>query len=981
MQTNLFLKTVYSLTALFVTVHLLNGQAPIDNESAWISSKLNSMSTDEKIGQLFMVRSYSLGHPEEEQSLLQYIKEYYIGGVCFFKGSPAEQISIINSCQQHARVPLLMAIDGEWGLGMRFPKTTVSFPRQMMLGAVRNNNLIYEMGREVARQCKRIGIHMNFAPSVDINSNPRNPVIYDRSFGEDPQNVTAKGYMYMHGMEQEGVLPCIKHFPGHGDTDVDSHRQLPVLNHSAERLESMELYPFRKLANQGDMALMVGHLSIPVLDDRPNKPASLSDKIITSLVRQDMGFEGLIVTDAMDMGAITGKFANGQAEAEAFLAGNDIILLPQHLPAAFQAIKNMIAEGKITMDRIDSSVERILRAKYRLGLTQSNVFSSEGLDEYLNSNRALAIKQKITEAAVTLVADEGNHIPLRQTSGINIATLSINVSHQTAFQDRVDSYADARHYQLMPQQTGIYAQQYLQTLSKFDHVLVTIHTSGKQTDFSRTITGEVQSFLKSLEQRTRVTTILFGNPYLAKQLNHAGTLLVHYDNETLTQDVTAQAVFGAIDINGFLPVSVSDRWSYGHGIERKSLERLGYGVPEMVGLSSDTLALIDQAMMDMMRIGAAPGGQVLIARGNKIIFQKSYGQQTYKGAPVTNETIYDLASVTKMLSTTLAVMKLMEDKKLSLNTPIRNYLAGIDSTDKAGLTIAEIMTHHARLQPSYNFYVKTLPPRKKKGINRTYYSPTLKPNFTIPVAQDMFLRTDYKDSIYQKIWKSSLRPGQGYKYSDLGFYIMQKIVEELSGTSLDVFVNNAFYSPLGLKYTGYKPILKHPAHKIAPTEIDKYFRMQTIQGYVHDMGAAMLGGVAGHAGLFSNATETAILMQMLLNKGSYGGVQLLKPETVDIFTQRYRGSTRRGIGFDMKELDAGKQKSTSTLASPVTFGHTGFTGTAAWADPENGLVYVFIANRTFPGRLNQRFNNRDYRIKVQAIIYRAMLGLQPLESL
>jgi beta-N-acetylhexosaminidase len=980
MQTYLFPKTVFTLSALFIVCHIL-GQSNYIKESFWISEKLSSMSVDEKIGQLFMVRSYSLGHPEEETLLLNYIKDYHIGGVCFFKGSPEEQVNMINTCQQFSKIPLLMAIDGEWGLGMRFPKTTISFPRQMMLGAVRNNNLIFEMGREVARQCKRIGIHMNFAPSVDINSNPRNPVIFDRSFGEDPQNVTAKGYMYLHGMEKEGILPCIKHFPGHGDTDVDSHRQLPVLNHSRERLENMELYPFRKLANQGEMALMVGHLSIPALDNRPDKPASLSDRIITDLIRQEMGFEGLIVTDAMDMGAITGQFSAGQAEAEALLAGNDIILLPQHLPSAVQAIKKMIADGTISVERIDKSVERILRTKYRLGLTQSSTFSTDGLDTYLNSNQALAIKQKITEAAVTLVEDQNNSIPIPLNPGLRVATLSINLSHKSVFQERVDSYTDARHYQLMPQQMGLYGQQYLQTLSKFDHVLVAIHTSGKQTDFSKTITEEVQSFLKALELRTKVSTILFGNPYLAKNLSHARTLLIHYDNESMTQDVTAQAIFGATDIEGFLPVSVSEKWRHGHGISRKNMERLGFGIPEMVGLSSDTLAMIDLAMKDMMRIGASPGGQVLIAKDHKIIFRKSYGQQTYKGIPVTHETIYDLASITKMLSTTLAVMKLMENNALSLQTPIRNYIAGIDSTNKASLTISEIMTHQARLQPSFNFYVKTLPPRKKKGINHNYYSTTLTPKFTIPVARNMFLRTDYKDSLYQKIWKSSLRPGQGYKYSDLGFYIMQKIVEDLSGSPLDVFVHNSFYNPLGLKRTGYKPILRHPVSQIAPTEIDKYFRMQTIQGYVHDMGAAMLGGVAGHAGLFSNATETAILMQMLLNKGSYGGKQLLKPETVDIFTKRYRESTRRGIGFDMKELDTKKLKSTSTLASPMTFGHTGFTGTAAWADPENNLVFIFIANRTYPGRLNQRFNNRDYRIKVQAIIYKAMMGSPPVESL
>ncbi len=952
----------------------LQAQSDLEREDRWVDSIMRQMTPDQKIGQIFMIRTYSRGNAAEEQIISEFIKKYYIGGICFFQGSPVVQVNLINKYQQMSSIPMFMGIDGEWGLGMRFPKESISFPKQLMLGAIQNNKLIYEMGREIARQCKRTGININFAPSVDINNNPSNPVIYDRSFGEMAQNVAAKGYMYMKGMEDEGIIACVKHFPGHGDTNVDSHEDLPVLNHNLDRLEETEFYPFRRLASQGVSALMIGHLQVPILDERPNRPTTLSSKVIKNIIREDMGYTGLLITDAMDMKGITRYFPNGYAEAEAFLAGNDIILLPENLEKAIKAIKDYLSSGQITEGRLNESVERILRAKYKIGLNVPKQHKISGLPKELLDNQSKAIKQKLTEAAITVLSDENNIIPIRRTDSLHLATLSVNTSRKTNFQERIDSYFNARHYQIMPNNISVESKQLIQTLSQFDIVIIGIHTSGRQNDFSREIPDSLLSFLKELHSKTKVIVVLFGSPYLLHHLSFSNSLILSYDNDAITQDVTAQSLFGVNAITGKLPVGVAGKWKAGYGIDKISQGTLGYALPEMVGMSSDSLQKIDSIMADMIKLKAAPGGQVLIAKDGKIIFQKSYGRLSQDGNIVSDQTIYDIASITKILATTLSVMKLSEENKLSIYNPLRNYIPGIDSTTKSNIIVADIMAHQARLLPWIGFYEKTTLDSKSLSYNPKYYRSILQDSFNIPVAKNMFMRTDYKDTIYQAIYNSKLRQWDNYKYSDLGFYLIQKVVEGQSGMSLDAYTKKHFYRPLGLKNTGFLPLQHHFAENIAPSEIDHYFRFQTLQGHVHDMGAAMLGGVAGHAGLFSSAEEMAVLMQMLLNKGHYGGRQFLKAETIDLFTKRHARSTRRGIGFDMKELDPSKPKSMSSLAPKTTFGHTGFTGTAAWADPTNNIVYIFCANRTYPNGNNQLFNKKDYRNKVQAVIYKSLLS-------
>ncbi len=962
------------LGLFFMMLFLANtafAQTYREREDKWVKDKISGMTTDQKIGQLFMIRINSKGNVSEEKIYTDYIQKYNIGGICFFQGSPKEQVRLVNKFQQLSNIPLFVAMDAEWGLGMRFPKEALSFPKQILLGAIQDNKLIYEMGREIAYQCRAVGVNINFAPTIDINSNPKNPVIFDRSFGESPKLVTEKGFMYMKALEDHGVLACIKHFPGHGDTDVDSHKDLPVIDKTLEELEQNELYPFRRLLNQRAGAVMVGHLHVPKLDDRPNHPASLSDKVIKTMLRDDMGFNGLVFTDAMDMQAITKHFPTGIAEAEAFLAGNDIILLPANLENAVIALKKYMQDGLISMERLDESVERILRTKYKLDLNFKPQINEADIEKSINSNMGVAIKQKLAAASVTLVKNDDRIIPIRDIESQKIATLSINAGQSTAFQRRANSYVSPQHYNLVPGSGSANYGQLLTSLSLYDVVIIGIHTSGKLNDYTKDLPVEVLNLIKNLGKKSKVIVTLFGSPYLLDKLSFAQNLVVNYDNDKITQDMTMQAIFGVYPLNGRLPVSAGNSFKAGHGLEQPSLMRLGYILPEAVGCYSDTLSKIDSIINVMISKRAAPGAQVLVAKNGKIIHQKAYGKMSENGYYVSNNSIYDVASITKILATTLSVMKLSDNNKLNIQNPLRYYISGIDTTDKANLKIADILAHQSRLASWIGFYKATFPDSKKKFYNTDYYNRILKDNYNIPVAKGMFMRADYIDTMYQQIWTSKLRTTADYKYSDLGFMILKNVIQNQSKKPLDIYADEQFYKPLGLRNTAFNPLLKFPESNIVPGEMDNYWRKQILKGYVHDMGAAMLGGVSGHAGLFSTSLDMAIMMQMLLNKGSYGGTQFLKPETVALFTSRYDGATRRGLGFDMKELDSTKKINVSKLASDSIFGHTGFTGCAVWADPEHDLIYVFVTNRTYPSR-NTIFEKGDYRNKIQDVIYRAI---------
>jgi beta-glucosidase-like glycosyl hydrolase/CubicO group peptidase (beta-lactamase class C family) len=939
-------------------------------ESTWVDSLYNSMPDTLRIAQLMTIRATDERSPKYEQEVEGLVKRYQVGGICLFQGSPEMLAELTNRCQAASNIPLLVSIDAEWGLGMRLKETTIAYPKQLMLGAIQDNYLIYEFGAEVGRQCKRMGIHLNFAPDADINNNAENPVINDRSFGEDRSNVTAKCIEYMRGMQAAGIMACAKHFPGHGDTKTDSHLDLPLIPHNMQRLDSLELYPFRAMAKSGIGSFMVAHLNVPALDNRPNRPTTLSRAAVYDLLRTKMGYEGLIITDAMEMQAVTKYFGPGQADVEALKAGNDMVLLPSDVGAAIRAVQSALDSGEYARPQFEMSVKRVLRAKYRLGLTQPQHINLQNLREDLNRPQAQLLKRKLIENALTLVRDPQNIVGFDSLEQYHLASLALGDTNQTIFQTTCGLYAPIKHFNAPKLVDSLRSAQLIEQLREFDVILLSIHQMRSKAADNFGLTTEEVLLIQQLCKQHKVVLTVFGNPYSLKYFNDAQALLEAYNEDPLTQRLAAQGLFGALDFKGKLPVSASLSAFFGQGIRTQFPEkRLAYDIPESVGMSSDTLAQMDALVKEMIDAGAAPGCQIVVARNNRVIWQKSYGYFTYEPTtPVRNESLYDIASVTKIAATTLCAMQLYDAGKLKLDAEIGQYLPELAHTNKEKLKMRDILAHHARLQPWIPFYQKTL----ENGLPDAHiYHRQMDPDSQIPVAPDMYMVNSWVDTIWNTIFKSELRSEKGYKYSDLGLYLTARTVERLSKQKLDDYAKQHFYQPLGLSAT-FTPWQYGLSANCVPTEEDRYFRQQRIQGYVHDMGAAMLGGVSGHAGLFSNANDLAKIFQMFLNGGSYFSRQYIRPETVNEWTIRYSGSTRRGIAFDMKELDSKLTANMSEKAGPNTFGHTGFTGICAWADPDQNLIFIFCSNRTYPSMENNKLISGNYRPRLQSIIYQSI---------
>lgn len=947
---------------------------PDPKEVAWVDSTFNALTEDERLGQLFGIRAHSDLGADHIAKVEATIKKYKVGGLCFFQGTPEKQVELINKYQAiSSPLPLMISIDGEWGLGMRMKASTISFPRQLMLGAIRDNDLIYDFGAEVARQLKRAGVHVNFAPVVDVNNNASNPVIHARSFGEDRDNVAVKGYMYMKGMQDNGVLACAKHFPGHGDTDVDSHYDLPKILHSRERLDSIELYPFRILAQQGVGSMMIAHLEVPALESRPNRPTTLSRNTVTNLLRGEFGYDGLLFTDALEMKGVTKHFKSGEVEAEALLAGNDVLLLPEDMEAAIREIKRYIKIGKLTQEQLDESVKRVLRAKYRLGLTSFEPLEKENIREELNSKEAKALKQKLIENALTLVRNKDNFIPFKKLDQLNLASVSLGTTKKTGFQIRLDNYKQMDHYQGRKEISTDRQNFLLKQLEEKDAVIVSLHNMNGSASKNFGITKSERDFIAKLNEKTKVILVVFGTPYSLKFFDDIEWVLEAYESELMVQDAAAQSLFGGFPLSGRLPVTASERSKFNSGVETKPLFRMGFSLPEKVGMVSDSLGKISKLAKAGIKSRAFPGCVVLAAKDGKIIYEEAFGYHTYnKKVKMRTTDLFDVASITKIAASTIAVMKMEDENLINVDDSLGHHLPKLNGTNKSGLIIRDVMAHRSGLKSWIPFYKETIEGRKYPKLSEKFYRTKKSEEFSIEVAKNVYLRNDYPDTIYQRIIDSDLRKNRKYKYSDLGFYFISMLTEAKTGKTLDEYVHEEFYGPLSLQSTCFNPKKKFPLDRIVPTEKDRYWRNQEVHAYVHDMGAAMMGGVSGHAGLFASAEDLAIIMQMLLWKGQYAGETFLHEKTVNNFTTRHKLDTRRGIGFDMPQLDPNASSPLSELASEQTFGHLGFTGTAVWADPETGIIYVFLSNRTFPSMRNYKINKMDIRPKIQSVFYESL---------
>ena len=940
-------------------------------QQQWVDSIMNTMTVDQKIGQLFMVQAYSNRDEEHTESIKEMIKKYHVGNLIFMQGTPQKQAELTNLYQSISKVPMLIAIDGEWGLDMRL-KNTYRFPWNMTLGAVQDLELIKQFGQHLGKHSKRLGIHVNFAPVVDININPKNPIIGNRSFGEDKINVTEKAIAFTQGMQGEGVLGSAKHFPGHGDTATDSHIGLPVLNFDRERLENIELYPYKKIFDAGMGAVMTAHLSIPVLEPNPKLPTSLSKPVVTDLLKGELGFLGLIFTDGLNMKGAANYSTSAQIDLAAIKAGNDILLIPQDVPATVDLMKKSLDNGGLSMSRIDESVKKILLAKYKVGLNNHQPVDTLNLIADLNATSDEVLHRKLVKASMTVIKNKKNIIPIQDLKK------NEKIAYVPLGDDSGDDFLNMlRKYTEVMKVTGDDVQGVNKALKEYDLVIIGYHKSNKHAWKPFKFSDEELVWLEEISKKNKVILSVFASPYSlldVKSFNNIEGILVAYQNSKNGQEIAAQTIFGAVSANGKLPVSIHKEFPVGTGITTQNLMRLQYTIPEAVGMSSEKLKKVDSVAEVVLEEKMAPGLQVLIARHGNVIYEKSFGFHTdEKKDSVKNSDLYDVASLTKILASVPLLIKAEEERKIKMSASLKDILPKFRKSNKDTVTVKEILSHYGRLQAWIPFYTLTQDSITKKNLS-DYYSKKKSKKYSIQVAEGLYLNKTYKDSIFKYIKEAEQRESVGYKYSDLGYYLLKEALERKYKKRLDQLVHDEFYSPLGANRMTYLPLEKFDRKEIVPTEKDTYFRNQLLHGHVHDMGAAMQGGVGGHAGLFANANDVAKMMQMYLQKGYYGGERYFKASTFNKFNKRYfeDKEVRRGLGFDKPQLNP-DILATCGCVSDESFGHSGFTGTYTWADPQSGLVYVFLSNRVYPTMENRGLVKEDIRTEVQRLIQEAIL--------
>ncbi|WP_075560126.1 glycoside hydrolase family 3 N-terminal domain-containing protein [Parabacteroides timonensis] len=988
------------LTILLCAVCLLAGKAQtipnmyrnVDQAKMnhWVDSVFDSMTYDERIGQLFMVIADPKSDNRNMQRLMRYVNEIKIGGILFHKGNPVTQAEVTNRLQKASRVPMFVSLDGEWGLSMRLSGTT-RFPKNMMLGAIENNQLITEYGKEVARQCKEMGIQINFAPDMDVNSNTDNPIIGLRSFGENPQAVAEKGLAYARGLEGEGIISVSKHFPGHGDTSEDSHNTLPSVHHDLARLDSVELYPFKRYIYDGYAGVMTGHLYVPALDKTRNLPSSFSRPIVTGLLKDKLGFRGLCFTDALAMkGATTSKSDNPSVKA--LLAGNDILLAPAAPINDFTAVKEAIDEGILNIEEVEAKCIKILQYKYITGLNKYKPIEIKGLSERLNSPHAEWLAAKLNAEAITLLKNEADFIPLKQLDKKKIAALSIGSPVGNDFQKMLGRYDSVANFSISRSSTAAQVQQVYKQLEKYDVIICSIHT----------VRIPESQLLRQLATKKELVYAFFTLPYFCKDyknsIQKAKAVVMGYEATPLAQEYAAQLIFGGIAAKGKLPVTIPGLYYAGTGLFTEKT-RLGYHEPEEVGANPIRLKVIDSIVEEGLEEKAYPGCQVLVAKDGMVIYDKSFGYFDYsQKQPVEENSVYDLASASKAAGTLLAVMKAYDEKKFTLNNKISEYIPELKGSNKKDLNIKEMLYHQSGVVSTINFYLDAIDKDSYKGSlysrekNATHpvrfdaktfvrndfkYLPDLvsdkkKPGFTTEVARNFYLHDSFKDSIIQDIKDSRLGTRGKYVYSCVNFIMLKMMVENQMKQPMDQLLHNNFYSRLGARHTTYNPLKAMDTLQIVPTEDDQFVRRQLVRGYVHDEAAAFQGGVSGNAGLFSNANDLAKVLQLFLNQGKYGNEQYLSTETCRLFTQSKSPTSRRGLGFDKPAVGTHKGSPCGSLTPPSVYGHTGFTGTCFWVDPDNQLLYIFLCNRVNPSRANNKLGALDIRTRIQDAIYKAI---------
>ena len=964
------MRVLVKFLVLFGTLSLAQQPDPLLSvnpklQQKWVDSVYHSMSLDQKIGQLFTPMVFSKKDDKHFDDIRSLIEKYHIGGIIFSLGAPVKQTQWLNEFQSMSKIPLLISMDAEWGVAMRLD-SVIAFPWSMTLGAIKENSIIRKIGKRMGEQEKILGVNMSYAPVLDINTNAQNPIIGNRSFGEDPSRVAEKGVALMLGHHDAGILTSGKHFPGHGDTAKDSHKTLPTVSFDRSRLEKIETYPFKKAIEQGLSSVMTAHLNIPALTDTKD-PTSLSHSVVTQLLKQNIGFNGLAVTDALNMKGAEPNDPNSNMDLLALMAGNDILLISKDIPLGIEKIKIAYQKFNVVKTRVEESVKKILKAKYKVGLTHKNRFDTKNIYTRLNTKKDTLLIEEAYAKSITLLKNDNQLLPLDPRT--TYAHIKLGDDQSDVFETQLRDYVNIKTV------TPSSIDETLSALKDFKKVIISYHRSNRSPFLSADFSKDDIKLIQAIARKHELVLDIFVNPYSLIDLGDLSSiesLIVSYQNSPISQKISAELMNGYGSFLGSLPVGISNIFPVGSGIQFEPNEKnKRIGLIEK-GFDPDRLAEIDYFAQRVIDSAITPGMQILVAKSGEILYHKSFGHHTYnKKIKVENHHLYDLASLTKITATLPLIMREVDQKSFGLNSSFKDFMPELEGTNKANLSVKESLSHYARLTPWIPFYKETID--DKGQPLRKFYRDRDKTRFNIPVADQLYLRSNFNQKIKKQVIGSPLLDSLYYKYSDLPFYLFKNFLEKKYKKPLNDLADEFLYEPLGLERTLFNPWKFVPKDEIVPSEIDDYFRHRELRGYVHDMGAAMQGGIGGHAGLFSNAEEVYYIMQMYLQKGSVNGYEFITSKTFDEFNRCYycdKGN-RRGVGFDKPQLKG--EGSTCGCVSKVSFGHMGFTGTYAWADPDQELIFVFLSNRTYPSMSNNLLGQKNVRTRMQALVYKALI--------
>ncbi len=925
--------------ALCALISPLYGQS---KKSQWVDSVFNTLDLEGKIGQAIIIPAVSHSDPQLLERQVSRIKKFKIGGIIFTKGGPVSQVNITNYFQQQATVPLLIGMNAGEGLGTELDSTT-HFPSPIMLGSLRDDSLLFYFGAEIGRQLTTLGVTMNLAPNADVNASVN-------SYGQHQEKTAAKALAYQNGLRTTNML-CIPTFT---------------------QTESANVLPLQQLLKNGATGMSIDYRTVFALPEHKklltSKLTSASNALVAqfspSSITTNLTFNGLTISSIPDIRELNKNFKAGDSEVLVLRAGNDMLLFPDNLNATVRRLRRAIRTDKVLQKQLDESVKKILAVKFDAGLSEKKIVRTENLLTRLNTPASSILQAALFERSVTVVKDEQQFLPIQQLDEVSFASLSIGIGTENPLTSYLSKYAAFTHYKL---QAGDDSAVLVQNLSRYDWIIAGIYAHTTELE------NVYYQILQELSFRTKVIVVNMGSASNLARIDGMPAIVQAYTDHELIQKFIPQLIFGAKKADGTLPVSVSEKIKQGDGIQTSLLHRMAYSVAEEAGVDSKTMDKIALVAREAIEQKAAPGSQVLVARHGKIIYEESFGAQTYEnGIPVNDHTIYDLASLTKVMATLQAVMFLYDKGMIDIYKKASVYLPELLNTNKKDIILKDVLTHQSGLVPFLLMWPQTV---KGDTLLAHYYSPVKNESYPLQVAPGLFASPVIQDSVWQWVLKSEMlnkppRTPYSPRYSDLGFMILHRLVERLLNQPIEDFLSQNLYEPIGSGTMGYLPLTKFPATQIAPTEMDTIFRKTTVLGTVHDERAAMLGGVAGHAGLFGSGIDLIKLGQMLLQKGSYGGQQFYFPETIELFAQKQFENSTRGLGW-AKPGDPNSPS--SRFGSTRAFGHTGFTGTCIWIDPEFDLVFVFLSNSRFPYR-SGKLNTTNIRSRIQDLIYQSIFN-------